>query len=116
MAVPPHSASLDTWGRVRGDRWGLITWYEYIERVQVGGPKVLVCSGWVSARYLRARPSQNYLGIARLPLPDDRAAWPGVRERRPGEWPKEAIHIGVLRGEPYRLPDGCTPTGQRKPF
>src|SRR2546423_5024154 len=97
VAIPPHDASLDTWGRAQdGEWWGLITWYEYIDRVQVGGPRVLVCSGWVLARYLRARPGQNYSGIGQYPLSDDVTTWPGVAERRPGEWPTEAIHVGIL--------------------
>ena len=117
VTVAPHSASLDTWGLAGHEWWGLITWYEDVRRVAAGGPRVLVCSAWAPARYLRSKPAQDYSEAPRVELQDDITTWPEVVARPPRFWwPKEAIHVGILGEHPYPLPDGCTPTGRRKAF
>jgi hypothetical protein len=103
LTIPPYEGELDSWGKdSRGQWWALVTWYEdVVLPKQMGRSSVLPCSGWVAARHLRKRASEDYSAVLRVVLPEDQGLWPLPTDRGPNFWWSDrAHHIGILTEAP----------------
>jgi hypothetical protein len=116
LVIPPHRANLVCWGQVAQTWWGLVTWTEDVARPgRVGGPGALICSGWVAARDLQPLKRETYSKMPRIELPSDSQQWPTPAEVPGARWPDNGVHLGILAGAPYPLPDGYIAKGRALP-